>query len=70
MGWTSRQPSQKIVVGLAKPSSLFDENLQMVYLIHQFSFNESMVKYTKKVMNIVQTTFLPKDPPFVYQIQK
>jgi len=42
---------QKIVVGLAKPSSLFDENLQMIYLIHQLSFGESMVKYTKKVMN-------------------
>jgi hypothetical protein len=39
------------VVGLAKPSSLFDENLQMVYLIHQLSFDESMVKYTQKVMN-------------------
>jgi hypothetical protein len=51
MGWTSRKPSQNIVVGLAKPSSLFDENLQMVYLIHQLSFDESMVKYTQKVMN-------------------
>jgi len=33
------------------PSSSFDENLQMVYLIHQLSFDESMVKYTQKVMN-------------------
>jgi hypothetical protein len=51
MGWASRKPSQKIVVGLAKPSSLLDENFQMVYLIHQLSFDESMVKYTQKVMN-------------------
>jgi len=29
-GWTSRKSSQKIVVGLAKPSSLSNENLQMV----------------------------------------
>jgi aspartate-semialdehyde dehydrogenase len=51
MGWTNKKPSQKIVVGLVKTSSLFDENLQMVYLIHQLSFGESMVKYTQKVMN-------------------
>jgi hypothetical protein len=48
MGWTNRKPSQKTVVGLAKPSSSFDENLQMVYLIHQLSFSESMVKSTQK----------------------
>jgi hypothetical protein len=50
-GWTSRKPSQKIVVGLAELSSLFDENLQMVYLVHQLSLGESMVKYTQKIMN-------------------
>ncbi len=50
-GWTSKETSQKTVVGLAKPSSLFDENLHMVYLIHQLSLSESMVKYTQKVMN-------------------
>jgi hypothetical protein len=50
-GWTSRKPSQKIVVGLAKLSSLFDENLQMVYLVHQLSLGESMVLYKQKVMN-------------------
>jgi hypothetical protein len=50
-GWTSRKPSQKIVVGLAKPPSLSDENLQMVYLVHQLSLGENMVKYTQKVMN-------------------
>jgi hypothetical protein len=49
--WTSRKPSQKTMVGLAKPSSLSDENLQMVYLIHQLSLGENMVKYTQKVMN-------------------
>jgi hypothetical protein len=50
-GWTSRKPSQKNVVGLAKPSSLSNENLQMVYLVHQLSLGENMVKYTQKVMN-------------------
>jgi len=50
-GWTSRKPSQKTMVGLAKPSSLSNENLQMVYLVHQLSLGESMVKYTQKVMN-------------------
>jgi len=50
-GWTSRKSSQKTVVGLAKPSSLFDENLQMVYLVHQLFLGESMVKYTQKVTN-------------------
>jgi hypothetical protein len=50
-GWTSRKPSQKILVGFAKPSSLSDENLQMVYLVHQLSLGESMVKYKQKVMN-------------------
>jgi hypothetical protein len=50
-GWTNRKPSQKTVVGLAKPSSLFDENLQMVYLVRQLSLGENMVKYTQKVMN-------------------
>jgi len=50
-GWSSRKPSQKTLVGLAKPSSLFDENLQMVYLVHQLSLGESMVKHTQKVMN-------------------
>jgi hypothetical protein len=33
-GWTSRKPSQKTVVRLARPSSLFDENFQMVCLVH------------------------------------
>jgi hypothetical protein len=50
-GWTSRKPSQKTMVGLAKPSSLSNENLQMVYLVYQLSLGESMVKYTQKVMN-------------------
>ncbi len=50
-GWISRKPSQKFVAGLAKPSSLSDENLQMVYLLHQLSLGEGMVKYTQKVMN-------------------
>jgi hypothetical protein len=50
-GWTNRKPSQKTVVGLAKPTSLFNENLQMVYLVHQLSLGENMVKYTQKVMN-------------------
>jgi hypothetical protein len=49
--WTNRKPSQIIVVGLAKPSSLSHENLQMVYLVHQISLGESMVKETQKVMN-------------------
>jgi hypothetical protein len=39
------------MVGLAKPSLVFDENLQMVYLVHQLSLGENMVKYTQKVMN-------------------
>jgi hypothetical protein len=39
------------MVGLAKPSSLFDENIQMVYLVHQLFLGESMVKYTQKIMN-------------------
>jgi len=50
-GWTSGKPSQKTMAGLAKPSSLFDENLQMVYLVHQLSLGENMGKYTQKVMN-------------------
>jgi hypothetical protein len=50
-GWTNRKPSQKIMVGLAKPSSLFNENFQVVYLVHQLSLGESMVKYTQNVMN-------------------
>jgi hypothetical protein len=50
-GWTSRKPSQKIVVGLAKPPSVSNENLQMVYLVHQLSLSENMIKYTQKVMN-------------------
>jgi hypothetical protein len=29
-GWISKKPSQNTIVGLAKPSSLSDENLQMV----------------------------------------
>ncbi len=36
-GWTSRKPTQKIVVGLDMPSSLSNENLQMVCLVHQLS---------------------------------
>ncbi len=50
-GWTSRKPSQNFLMGFAKPSSLSDENLQMVYLVHQLSLGESMVKYKQKVMN-------------------
>jgi hypothetical protein len=50
-GWTSRKPSQKTLVGLAKPSSLFNENLQITCLVHQLFISESMVKYTQKVMN-------------------
>jgi hypothetical protein len=49
-GWTSREPLQKIVVGLAKPSSLSNENPNMVYLVHQLSLGENMVKYTQKIM--------------------
>ncbi len=50
-GWTSRKPSQKTLVGLAKPSSLFNENLQITCLVHQLFISESMVKYRQKVMN-------------------
>jgi hypothetical protein len=39
------------MVGLAKPSSLSKENLQIIYLVHQLSLGESMVKYTQKTMN-------------------
>jgi hypothetical protein len=49
--WTSRKPSQKIVVGLTKPSSLSNENFQMVYLVHQLSLGENIVKYTQTIMN-------------------
>jgi hypothetical protein len=50
-GWISGKRSQKTVVGLATSSSLFDENLQKVYLVHQLSLGESIVKYTQKIMN-------------------
>jgi len=37
-GWTSWKPTQKIVVGLDVPSSLSNENVQMVCLVHQLSW--------------------------------
>jgi len=39
------------MVGLAKPSSLSNENIQIVYLVQQLSLGESMVKYAQKIMN-------------------
>jgi hypothetical protein len=51
------------MVGLAKPSSLSDENLQMFYLVHQLSLGENMVKYTQKIMNYYKQHFFQRIPP-------